>query len=215
MNDIEETSGRLIVFEGIDGTGKSTQLKLLAEALKRHGYQVIATREPTDGRFGRKIRSLYSSRDTLSADEELELFISDRKEHLKTVLRPALDNGRIVLCDRYFLSTAAYQGAKGLDPEKIIALHDFAPAPDLALIIELDPAEGIRRITQQRGDRLNDFEQLGALQKVDGIFKQMKLPYIRRINGSATETEVHRQVLHHIERLLRPAKPLQPVLEHL
>jgi dTMP kinase len=207
--------GRFIVFEGIDGTGKSTQQKLLAEVLRKHGYKVIETREPTNGKFGRKIREHYLNRDTLSADGELELFIADRKEHLQKVILPALSAGTIVLCDRYFLSTAAYQGAAGLDPEEILALHKFAPVPDLALIIELDPAESIRRITQKRGDRLNDFEQLESLQKVDGIFRQMKLPYIRRIDGSPPEIKVHRQVLSHVDSLLQSVDPLQPAPEHL
>jgi dTMP kinase len=215
MTNTEDRRGRLIVFEGIDGTGKSTQQKLLAEVLRNRGCEVIETREPTEGKFGQKIRAHYLSREALSPARELDLFIADRKEHLQKAILPALRAGKIVLCDRYFLSTMAYQGAAGLEPEAILALHTFAPEPDLALIIELEPAESIRRITQKRGDRLNDFEQLEGLKKVDGIFKQMKLPYIQRIDGSAPKIEVHRQVLSHVDSLLQSADPPQPTPELL
>ena len=102
--------GLLIVFEGIDGTGKSTQLSLLAEYLREKGFAVIETREPTDGQFGQQIRALYTNRNCVSPEQELELFLADRREHVQNVLAPALQEGKIVLCDRYFLSTAAYQG---------------------------------------------------------------------------------------------------------
>jgi dTMP kinase len=187
-------SGRLIVFEGIDGTGKSTQLRLLRHYLEARDNRVVATREPTDGAYGQKIRSLYRSRSTLSPEEELALFINDRREHVTSVLAPALADGRIVLCDRYFLSTAAYQGAVGLDPELIIARNGFAPPPDLALVFELEPQEAVRRITEHRGELPNDFEQLGYLQKVDTVFRSMRLPYIRRIDASPAADQIQQRV---------------------
>ncbi len=191
---MKRDSGRLIVFEGIDGTGKSTQLRLLWHYLEARGNRVVATREPTDGAYGRKIRSLYRSRSTLSPEEELALFINDRCEHVTSVLAPALADGRIVLCDRYFLSTAAYQGAVGLDPELIIARNGFAPPPDLALIFELEPQEAVRRITEHRGELPNDFEQLDYLQKVDTVFRSMRLPYIRRIDASPAADQIQQRV---------------------
>ena len=131
---IELSRGVLIVFEGIDGTGKSTQLALLSSSLKKDGYDVITTREPTDGRYGRQIRALYSNRVSVSREQELDLFLSDREEHVNEVIGPSLALKRIVLCDRYFLSTAAYQGAAGFDPLAIIERNNFAPMPDLALL---------------------------------------------------------------------------------
>lgn len=191
-----------VVFEGIDGTGKSTQMRLLSEALRDRRYCVVETREPTSGEFGQQIRSLYLKRSTVSAEEELELFIKDRRQHIDTLILPSLNEGRIVLCDRYFLSTAAYQGAAGCDPDRIISLHEFAPDPDLAIILEVDPEVSIKRITETRGDALNDFEQLESLKKVDSIFRKMDLPYIVRIDGSLPEKEVHRQVLALVDKLL-------------
>jgi dTMP kinase len=196
-------NGVFIVFEGIDGSGKSTQINLLADLLKKQAYDVVETREPTDGSYGRKIRSLYLDRTSVTAEEEIELFIKDRRQHIEQIIEPALSGGKIVLCDRYYFSTAAYQGAAGGDPDAILARHDFAPVPDLVIIIEIDPRLSITRITEQRGDVLNDFEQLESLKKVDSIFKNMDLPYIKRIDGSVSEDEVHQKVRTLVEALLR------------
>ena len=102
----------------------------------------------------------------VSLEEELELFILDRQEHVEQCLRPALQEGKIVLTDRYYFSTAAYQGAAGLDPEKILARHNFAPEPDLVILLTQTPAESVARIRDLRGEVLNDFEQQDQLEKV-------------------------------------------------
>ncbi len=199
---VKEERGVLIVFEGIDGTGKSTQISLLETFLRQRGWQVVATREPTAGCFGQRIRELYKNRQKVTPDEECELFLSDRREHVDTCITPALENGRIVLCDRYFLSTAAYQGAAGLDPQMIIERNHFAPEPDLAFIIEISAEESIKRITLSRGDQPNDFEQLDSLKEVDKIFKKLNLPYIRRIDGTQSIEQVSKQIRDHTVRLL-------------
>ncbi len=194
--------GMLIVFEGIDGTGKSTQLELLAHVLRKKGYSVVTTREPTDGPYGKKIRNLYVSRENYTREEELELFLSDRKEHVDTLLNPALKNGKIILSDRYYLSTVAYQGAAGLDPEKILEMNSFAPEPDLALLFQATPTITTQRITQKRGDSLNDFEQLESLQKVATIFDQLELSYIQRIDATGTIENIHGLVMGAVEKIL-------------
>ncbi len=199
---VKSQRGLLIVFEGIDGTGKSTQINLLEGFLKEKRFQVTMTREPTEGRFGQRIRELYQNRQAVTLEKELELFLSDRREHVESLITPSLENGRIVLCDRYFLSTAAYQGAAGLDPLKIIEQNRFAPDPDLAFILEIDVEESIKRITINRGDRLNDFEQLESLKKVDKIFKDLNFAYIRRVDGSQAIDVVNRCVINHTARLL-------------
>ena len=184
------SQGILIVFEGIDGTGKSTQIRLLKDFLLKRGYQVTPTREPTDSQFGKRIRALYENRGSISRDEELELFLADRREHVATLIEPTLKAGGIVLCDRYYLSTAAYQGAAGFDPARIIKQNSFAPTPDRAYLLEIDVNESIRRITISRGDRLNDFEQLESLKKVDKIFRSLQFPYIKRIDGSLSIEQI-------------------------
>lgn len=195
--------GLLIVFEGIDGTGKSTQMSLLATTLKKKGFAVIETREPTNGRFGQQIRALYANRQGVSREKELELFLADRQEHVQTLLAPALQEGKIILCDRYFLSTAAYQGAVGFSPTVIIEKNSFAPDPDLALLFCVPPHVGIERITVTRGDTLNDFEQEATLQKVAAIFESLKLPYIQRIDASGSIESVHQAVVQAITPFLR------------
>ncbi len=203
--DRQARKGLLIVFEGTDGTGKSTQLQLLARFLEDQGYPVITTREPTSGKFGREIRSLYLHRDKYSREEELELFLADRREHVQSLLNPALQQGKIVLCDRYFLSTAAYQGARGFDPEEILSQNRFAPDPDLALLFQVDLDTGLKRITSGRGDKPNDFEQRDNLAKVASIFSAIRRPYIQTIDASGSIEKVHREVVEYV-------KPLLPVL---
>jgi len=194
--------GMFIVFEGIDGTGKSTQLHLLAESLKQRGYAVVSTREPTDGPYGRKIRELFVDRGTVSHDEELELFIADRQQHVQEVIAPALADGCVVLCDRYYLSTVAYQGANGFEPDFIMGKNKDFPAPDLAIILEIDPAQGIHRIQNQRNEHPNTFEEESNLRKVAAIFAVMQHGYIQRINAADTIENVHGQVLKAVKRAL-------------
>lgn len=194
--------GLLIVFEGTDGTGKSTQLQLLNHYLESEGYPVIATREPTSGSYGKKIRELYTNRGGCSRQEELELFLADRREHVDQLITPALLAGKIVLCDRYFLSTAAYQGAIGFDPETILEQNNFAPLPDIALLFQVTLATGLSRITSGRGDSPNDFEQQENLQKVAAIFAAIDRPYIRRIDAEGSIEEVHLRVLQQVAPLL-------------
>mgnify|MGYP001823570064 CR=1 FL=1 len=194
--------GLLIVFEGTDGTGKSTQLQLLGNYLLEKGYPVVATREPTDGRYGQQIRRLYTSRDTCSREEELELFLADRREHVTQIITPALNEGKIILCDRYFLSTAAYQGAIGFDPETILKRNNFAPDPDIALLFQASLSTGLARITTGRGETLNDFEQQENLQKVAAIFAAIDRPYIQTIDAEGSIEEVHHRVLTLVMPLL-------------
>lgn len=194
--------GLLIVFEGTDGTGKSTQLQLLSRYLKDKGYPVITTREPTEGQYGQKIRSLYVNRSNSSREEELELFLADRREHVHGLLAPALEEGKVILCDRYFLSTAAYQGARGFDPENILKLNHFAPDPDLALLFQVPVDTGLKRITSGRGEELNDFEQRESLEQVAAIFSSIKRPYIQPIDATGSIEEVHRKIIDYVTPLL-------------
>jgi len=194
--------GLFIVFEGIDGTGKSTQVSLLAEKLRQLGYVVVATREPTEGPYGRRIRELFHDRTAVSQAEELELFIADRSQHVREVIEPALTRGCVVISDRYYLSTMAYQGANGMDPEMILKKNAGFPVPDLAIILEIEPTRGIQRIQNQRNEHPNTFEQETNLRKAAEIFKGMKFDFIRRIDGSGSVENVHHQVLGEVASLI-------------
>lgn len=198
----DKQRGVLIVFEGTDGTGKSTQLQLLAQHLRENNLPVVTTREPTDGKYGKKIRQLYTNRGTYGREEELELFLADRREHVEKLLAPSLDTGKIILCDRYFLSTVAYQGAIGFDPETILELNSFAPDPDIALLFQMPLERALTRIVDNRGDTLNDFEQLDNLRKVSDIFNSIKRSYICPIDASGSVKEVLHQVIKNISPLL-------------
>lgn len=201
-NNIELTKGILIVFEGIDGTGKSTQLNLLADALKSQGYPVITTREPTNGVYGQKIRSLYDKRSQVTKEEELELFLQDRREHVENLLTPGLTGKNIILCDRYYLSTIAYQGTVGFDILDLEHKNNFAPKPDIALLFQMSSKDSIERITEKRGDTLNDFEQEETLRKVAQIFDGLMFPYIHRIDATHSIESVHHSIISLVEDYL-------------
>ncbi|MCL7489633.1 MAG: dTMP kinase [Desulfobulbaceae bacterium] len=177
--------GILIAMEGIDGTGKSTQLRLLADYLRSRGCLVVETREPTDGPYGRQIRKLYVNRDKYTLEQELELFILDRQQHVNEVVEPALAQGKVVLTDRYYFSTAAYQGAAGMDPAEVFQRNSFAPRPDLVILLTMPPEVGLMRIQELRGEDLNDFEQEEQLRKVAELFASFQDPCIRRIPADA------------------------------
>ena len=167
--------GFFVVIEGIDGSGKSTLANNLYLALKKMGKDCLLTFEPTKGKWGAILRQSFTAPARLSPKEELSLFTKDRKEHIEKVILPALQDGRIVICDRYYFSTAAYQGARGLDPTQILneSKNSFLE-PDLCILLDLDPKEAIKRITLGRKEKINNFEKLDYLTKVAEIYKQIK-----------------------------------------
>lgn len=188
--------GRLIAFEGIDGTGKSTQIALLADWLHQRGHEVIATREPTSGAYGQRIRQLYQARELVSHGEELALFLADRREHVAQVIAPALAQGKIILTDRYYFSTAAYQGVHGFDPVDIIRQNEiFAPVPDLVILITIPVNEAVMRIQHYRQEALNQFEQEEGLRQVSAIFAGLTCERIRRVDGAGTIAAVHELII--------------------
>lgn len=195
--------GILIAMEGIDGTGKSTQLRLLGRYLRGKGCPVIETREPTNGPFGRKIRELYVDRGKYSVEQELELFIGDRRQHVREVIEPALAGGRIVLTDRYYYSTAAYQGAAGMDPGEVFARNRFAPRPDLVIMLTMRPEISLVRIQESRGEELNDFEQEDQLRRVAELFASFDDPSIRRIAADAPLETVAGEIRKAVDCLLQ------------
>jgi dTMP kinase len=195
--------GILIAFEGIDGTGKSTQISLLAEHLRQKGCRVVETREPTDGPWGRKIRRLYADREQCTPEEELALFIADRRQHVREVIAPALAKGYIVVTDRYYFSTAAYQGAAGHDPGTVFAKNSFAPEPDLVILLTMEPRTSLARIRELRGDELNDFEQEDQLHKVAALFASFDDACIVRIDADASVDTVAGHVMEAVNGILR------------
>jgi dTMP kinase len=169
-------AGLFITFEGIDGSGKSTQLQLLVDDLARQGHDVLMTRNPGGNAFGQALREiLLHTAEPLAPEAELFLFMADRAQHMADTILPALAGGRIVLCDRHVDSTVAYQGyGRGLDLDLIHRLNRAATRgrlPDLTLLYDGPPESLFQRVanrsqaTPKRKDRM-EAETLAFYQKV-------------------------------------------------
>ncbi|WP_367874184.1 dTMP kinase [Luteolibacter sp. Populi] len=187
-------AGLFIVLEGIDGTGKSTQSRLLAAWFREQGREVVEGREPTDGPWGRQIRATAAT-GRLSPADELELFLKDRREHVEQLIAPALAAGKVVILDRYYFSTMAYQGSRGFDPAEIRARNEaFAPQPDLLIILDLDVDTALSRIGA-RGDTANEFEKRDALAKCREIFLSLQgEPFVHIVPTAAGPEEVQERI---------------------
>lgn len=149
--------GKFITFEGGEGTGKSTQIKRLADRLTKAGYEILVTREPGGSAGAEAVRHvlLSGAAETLGTDMEAILFAAARSDHVEQVIKPALNSGINVLCDRYYDSSRVYQGITGnVDERMINSLVNVACEdawPDLTLVLDLDPEEGLRRANMRRG----------------------------------------------------------------
>ncbi|GLT10176.1 dTMP kinase [Sulfitobacter porphyrae] len=156
--------GLFISFEGIDGSGKSTQARLLADHLRDAGRDVILTREPGGSPGAEEIRALVlqGDPDRWSAETEILLFTAARRDHLERTIRPALAAGKVVICDRFADSTRMYQGLSRGDLRGVVdRLHDLmiGVEPDLTILIDMDPTEGLSRALSRKGaeERFEDF----------------------------------------------------------
>ena len=193
--------GVLVVFEGIDGTGKSTQVRRLADSLRAAHWDLVLDREPTSKEHGRRLRDSATT-GRLSPSEELALFIADRRQHVAEVIQPGLGASKVVILDRYYHSNAAYQGSRGLDWRDILRQNEaFAPRPDLVLWLDLDPAVSGVRI-RGRGDVANQFERIDQLQRCREIYAAMADDRVLRIDAARDEEAVAADVLSAVGRLL-------------
>ena len=182
--------GLCIAFEGIDGSGKSTHSSLLKEYFVSIGRSVVVAHEPTAGPWGQKLRE-SGTKGRLSPEDELEYFLNDRRQHVEELIAPSLTAGKVVILDRYYFSTMAYQGARGFDPNEIRLKNEaFAPVPDLLFIMDLDVDNALARIGA-RGDIANEFEKRENLERCREIFLSLKdEPFVRVIDSSGTLDEV-------------------------
>lgn len=192
----------LILFEGIDGSGKTTLSEMLLAYLKDKGYDAVWFREPAASQWGQKIRELANLEDSIPIEEELEYFIKDRQWNVKTNILPNLEKNKIVILDRYYYSTACYQGARGLDVAGIIRRNTaFAPVPDITLIVDVDVDTALQRIKRNREQEAKLFEKRDFLQKVRNNYLKLQDPNIHIIDGTPPLQEVFEQVKRVIERL--------------
>jgi dTMP kinase len=224
--------GKFITFEGLDGTGKSTQMRKLAAALRSAGHKVVETREPGGTATGEKIRRvlLDSATDGLSPLAEMALMFASRAQHIAEVIQPALDHGSIVLCDRFTDSTDAYQGSgRKLGSEVVLKLHRVLCGdlqPDLTILLDSDPAMSIGRARRRNqnatraashgsdksavkhhGDE-NRFEQ-----ETRAFFSRVHEGYLRiaaresqrmvAVDASGTPVQTHRRIMEIVGKKLK------------
>lgn len=200
--------GRFIVLEGLDGAGTTTQVDRIAAALRAQGYDVVCTRQPSDGPIGNQLRMALSGRlglphgrGPLTEDTLALLFAADRLDHLASVVEPALQKGQIVLCDRYVLSSLAYQGS-ALPMAWVDAINGRAMKPDLTLFLEVDVGVAARRRSARGGDAElfeKDERQVKiARQYREAIRRRIPRERIARLDGSASVEEVTARCLEAI-----------------
>lgn len=195
--------GLLIVLEGIDGSGKSTQAELLLERLRRLGLDALSFREPSAGHWGKEIKRKARRPDSLTPEQELDLFLKDRKENVRRNLEPALKRKKIVILDRYYYSTIAYQGAKGIDRQRIRELHEpFVIEPDLVFILDVDARKGLGRI-RNRPDKDRLFEREDYLVEVGKIFKSLKGKNIVHVDANARPDRIARKIAARVTRCIK------------
>jgi dTMP kinase len=224
--------GKFITFEGLDGTGKSTQQHKLGAALRLAGYKVVETREPGGTETGEKIRGILldSKTDSLSAMAEMALMFASRAQHIAEVIQPALDRGQIVLCDRFTDSTEAYQGnGRRLGSENVLKLHRILCGnlqPDLTILLDSDPAMSLGRARRRNRLAANPVsngsnKSAGKSHADENRFEQQSRSFFARVqegyraiaarepervvvvDASGTPTETHHRILEIVNAKLR------------
>lgn len=199
------TRGLFIAFEGIDGGGKTTQALILKDRLESMGLNVRYVKEPTSGPWGIKIRRIAEKgREGISPEEELDYFIQDRKQDVEENILPVLADKGVVIADRYFYSTIAYQSVLGLSADMIRHRNGEFPVPDIVFMLELTTEKSQKRITVNRNETANiGYEQKEFLNKVKRVFDAMKDPNIIRINSEKLKQDVSEEIFKHVDRLLK------------
>ena len=207
--------GRLISFEGLDGAGKTTQMELLERWLQSHGIAYVRTREPGGTPLGVEIRHLVLNRPELAITPLAEVFLfqADRAQHFAVLVIPALDEGKLVITDRCFDASIAYQGyARGVGVELIEKLSLLATRgikPDLTILLDLDPSQVHQRTDDASGQREErtrfDAEAEDFHRRVQEGFRMLARKYPERIkvvDASRTVEEIHREIVELVKGVL-------------
>ena len=192
--------GTFICIEGLDGSGKTTQAKLLTESLKKD-YDSYFTAEPSTGKTGTFIRDccLYGRRRLPIAAEAL-LFSADRIEHIENEIRPALSSGKVVVCDRYIYSSLAYQGSAGLELDWIAKINSYALTPDFSVFIDVPPERVLERIHRKK----SVMETLEIQRKVRDVYlKYVQNNELVLVDGDKPKEEVAEMLYSKITGFLK------------
>ena len=204
--------GYFISFEGIDGSGKSTQIQRLADFLRSLSFDIVVTREPGGSVGGEEIRKLLLQGDVdrWSAETEILLFTAARRDHLERIVLPAMNNGQIVICDRFTDSTRMYQGMRGPKLKKLVDMLDkevIAHDPDLTILIDIDPEIGLRRAKSRETveERFEDFG-LELQKKMRKGFLDLSKQFSSRISvidGLQSEDKVSKEICSLVKAKLK------------
>jgi dTMP kinase len=209
--------GVFLTFEGIEGAGKSLQVSLLTRRLRAAGLAVVATREPGGTRLGKRLRTILlgTSGDAVAPEAELHLYLADRAQHVREVVKPAIERGDVVVCDRYVDATIAYQGhGRGLSLHWIQELHRHPPldlAPDRTVLLDLEPLVGLARArsrNEESGrsphDRIEaeDLEFHRRVREGYRILASLEPERFRVIPADEAAEVVHRRVWEAVSDLL-------------
>lgn len=199
--------GLFITFEGADGCGKTTQLMLLAKYLKSKGLEVVVTREPGARGLGEKIREILLNYDgEVSSQAEAFLFLADRAQHIDVIVNPAVESGKIVLCDRHTDSTVAYQGyGRGLDIDRIKMLNNLATGdrrPDLTIVFDIDVETSMARVGAEK-DRMESAGEEFFNRVKNGYLKiaELEPERVKVLNATKSVEDIHKEVVALYESL--------------
>src|SRR3989344_3461755 len=204
------TSGVFIAFEGIDGCGKSTTARTTAERIRASGRSCLLTEEPTDGPIGRSIRLILTKQAPMMDPFALQrLFVRDRREHIERIILPALQEGTVVVSDRYWLSTVAY-GMLNDPLEKLIALHEEVLGnaflrPDKTFLLDLDPAVALERMRHSR-TTLTHFERIEKLTRIRENYRAIVragIETVTMVNAAMSPQGVAETIGRELKPLLR------------
>jgi dTMP kinase len=217
-----KSKGLFITFEGPEGAGKTTQIKHLAVLLKKYGIPFLITREPGGSRLSTHLRRwiLNKLEYSLTNETELFLFLADRSQHVQEVVKPALDKGLVVLCDRYTDSTLAYQGGgRGFDMELLETMNRLASGglrPDITLLLDLPVEKGLKRVMarNKHKDRM-EREGLDFHRRVREVFLNIARKEKKRVlvlDASQSEEVVYEQMLENLIHRL-PAPQAVPAMK--
>lgn len=207
---MKKTKGLFITFEGVEGSGKSTQIDLLTEFLSEKGHEVVSTREPGGTAIGDKIRKIVLNPDFTEMDFKTEalLYAANRAQHVTEVIAPALAQGKIIISDRYTDSSLAYQSfGRGLDQKKVENISEWATRglePNLTILLDIPADKGLRRTSRSLADRIEQ-ENIEFHDRVSRGFLKLAKRFPKRfkvIDATKDVDQIHQEVVKLVQKLL-------------